>query len=271
MIPYAEYVKRNSGYVTAEVQERIRSTRLLLAGCGIGSTVAEAFVRLGFLHVTLVDADTVAPHNLNRQNFVSSDVGRPKAVALGERLRAVNPEAAIRVEETMLGPDNADALVGEADLVFDTIDFLDIVGIVALHDATRRRGIPIISALSAGWGAAAIYFSAACSVSFREIFGLPAKGDISSASYVSLFSDVVERIGRHLEPDVAASLAKTLCVMSDGTPCPASQVSAGAASVAALATAMAARILAGKPVTEAPRMAMLNMGTVLSQGGIELM
>jgi molybdopterin-synthase adenylyltransferase len=155
-------------------------------------------------------------------------------------------------------------------LVFDTIDFLDIVGIVALHDAARRRNIPVISALSAGWGAAAIYFSATCETSFREIFGLPAEGDVSSASYVALFADVVERIGRNLEPDVAASLAKTLTVMSDGSPCPASQVSAGAASVAAIATAMTVRILCGKPVAEAPRMVMLNMGELLIRGGVDL-
>jgi hypothetical protein len=39
--PYDTFTSRNAGYVTPELQERISTTRLLVAGCGVGSTIAE--------------------------------------------------------------------------------------------------------------------------------------------------------------------------------------------------------------------------------------
>ena len=75
MHPYAELTQRNVGYVSDDLQARIRATRVLIAGCGIGSSFAEAAVRLGFEHITLVDGDTVAATNLNRQTFTAEDVG----------------------------------------------------------------------------------------------------------------------------------------------------------------------------------------------------
>ena len=58
----------------------------MIAGCGIGSTIAEACVRLGFEHLTLIDKDRVEAHNLNRQDFAAADIGTPKVDALARRL-----------------------------------------------------------------------------------------------------------------------------------------------------------------------------------------
>ncbi len=65
-IAYEQFVARNSGYVPAELQAKIRSTRVLVAGCGLGSVTAEIAARTGFERFTLVDADDIAVHNLNR-------------------------------------------------------------------------------------------------------------------------------------------------------------------------------------------------------------
>ncbi len=72
---YKKFTNRNSGYVSPSLQERIRGSRLLIAGCGVGSAVAEAAVRIGFREILLVDADTIEEHNLNRQNFTFDDIG----------------------------------------------------------------------------------------------------------------------------------------------------------------------------------------------------
>jgi molybdopterin-synthase adenylyltransferase len=61
MIAYEELVLRNQGYIGAELQARIRKTRLLIAGCGVGSTVAETAIRTGFETITLADADSALP------------------------------------------------------------------------------------------------------------------------------------------------------------------------------------------------------------------
>jgi tRNA A37 threonylcarbamoyladenosine dehydratase len=93
---YETFTSRNAGYVSENLQRQIRKTRLLVAGCGIGSTIAETCLRLGFQHLTLVDKDQVEAHNLNRQNFTAGDVGTQKVDALAKRLLAINPSASIR-------------------------------------------------------------------------------------------------------------------------------------------------------------------------------
>jgi len=48
--------------------ERLRASRVALFGLGgVGSFTAEALARAGIGHLLLVDGDTVAPSNLNRQ------------------------------------------------------------------------------------------------------------------------------------------------------------------------------------------------------------
>lgn len=77
MPSYEELTLRNAGYVPPELQEKIRATRLLVAGCGLGSTIAEAAARVGFERFTLADGDSIAPHNLNRQAFTIMKDGKP--------------------------------------------------------------------------------------------------------------------------------------------------------------------------------------------------
>lgn len=267
---FQELTMRNSGYILPEVQGKIAATRLLIAGCGIGSYFAEAAVRLGFEEVTLADGDTVAPHNLNRQNFVTTDIGQSKVWALARRLRVINPGSHIQEFNHYLDPVNIPRMVEKADLVFDTIDFLDLTAIVALHDECRRQQKPAITALAVGWGAGCVYFPIGGACSFRKAFSLPEDGPVENASYAEAFAPVLKRLEERLDPDVNKVVRQALTVMQDGTPCPASQVSPGAFAVGALAGTLAARILAGRPVLPAPHLLLADMPTVLTMAGIDL-
>lgn len=271
MLSYGDLTLRNAGYVTPELQARIRSTRLLVAGCGLGSTIAEAAVRVGFERIVLADGDEVASHNLNRQAYAAADVGRQKVAALAARLRAINPGAQVREFDGLVGPESAPELVAGSDLVLDTIDFLDLAGITALHDEARRRGRPAISAMAAGWGAVAVYFPAGGACTFRQLFGLPAEGPVEGRSYVEHFAAVIAKLQGVLMPEVARALAQAFTVMKDGKPCPAPQVAPGAAAVASLAMTAAVRVLAGLPVTAAPRMMVADMFSVCASPGVDLL
>ena len=269
---YNQIYLRNKGYISDQLQEKIKNTPVLIAGCGIGSTIAEAAMRMGFYQMTLADGDTVEAHNLNRQAFRYGDVGQAKVTALAAGLKAINPEAKIKEHNDWITAENVKDLVSGCDLIFDTIDFLDIKTITDLHDEANRQKKPIISAVSAGWGAAAVYFppTEAKSCLFRRLFGLPETGDVANESYVKHFSLFIERIAEHLDPAVAQAMAKALTVMEDGTPCPAPHVSAGSFAVASLAVTMAARILNGEEVVPAPYLILANMGRIAAEGKIDL-
>ena len=69
-----ERYSRNRIYISEEEQERIKQVRILLGGAGIGSIIAECALRFGFENITIVDGDKVEESNLNRQNYVHSDL-----------------------------------------------------------------------------------------------------------------------------------------------------------------------------------------------------
>ena len=267
---YDTLVLRNSGYVSSQVQSRIADTRLLIAGCGIGSALAEAAVRLGFQRFILVDGDVVDLHNLNRQDYTLQDIGDFKVKGLADRILSINPQAQVEQVAEPLTIHNVDRLVLDADMIFDTIDFLDVAGIVALHDAARLHAKPIITALSIGWGAGCVYFPTDTQWTFRRLFGLPEIGSLADVSYVAAFAKVIERLAAVLDPDVVQVVSQALTVMQDGHPCPASQVAPGASTVGALAATLMVQILAGESVREAPNMSIVDLRQQLKLPGLDL-
>jgi molybdopterin/thiamine biosynthesis adenylyltransferase len=270
-LKYEALTSRNDGYIEKDVQEKLRRLRVLVAGCGIGSSFAELAVRMGIEHLTLADADTVGPHNLNRQFFSARDIGKSKVKSLAARVRAVNPDAQIAEFDHFLDKDNVGPLVAEADMIFDTIDFLALGAIVALHDECRRQQKPVITAIAVGWGGGCIYFPPGGDCSFRRMCGLPEDGPVDHIPYAAAFGGVMQHLAAHLDPEVVKVVAKALTVMEDGTPCPASQVAPGSFTVAALAGTLVHRILAGRPVRPAPELLIADMPTVLTSRGVNLM
>lgn len=82
---------------TAAAQRRLLSARVGILGLGgLGGIVAQHLVAAGIGSFRLVDHDTVARHNLNRQfTYGPEDVGTPKTDALARYLRTVRPGAEI--------------------------------------------------------------------------------------------------------------------------------------------------------------------------------
>lgn len=255
---YDTFVLRNSGYVSAETQARVRQTRLLIAGCGIGSSVAVAAARFGFERFVLVDGDSVDAHNLNRQFYDFADIGKPKVEALKGQILRINPAAQVEAVGKYLTGKNTDILVGKADIVFDTIDFLDLEAILNLHTSARKQGATILTALSIGFGAGVCLFPAGSGLSLVDLIARDVEAAAASGgeapSYAQVFANIVARIGRHLDAQVVEQIGRALIIMEDGKPCPAPQVAPGSFALGALAVSMMHDFLDGRPVPTAPDM-----------------
>jgi len=134
-------------------QRRLGEARVLVVGCGaLGSHTAEALLRAGVGHLTLVDRDVVELSNLHRTGlFTVEDLGRPKAVACAERLRAIDHQAALEPYVLHLGPDEAEALVPGGDLIVDGLDNLETRYL--MNDACVKHGVPwVYTAVLATYG-----------------------------------------------------------------------------------------------------------------------
>lgn len=266
MSEYKELIKRNIDYIPDDVQRKIGNTTVLIAGCGIGSAFAETAVRLGYKKFILVDHDTIEEHNLNRQNYTYSDVGGHKVDALAKRMKSINVGVEIEIIRDKVTVENAEDITQKAHLIFDTIDFIDLPGLIALHDACTTQNKPIITAVSAGFGAVCAYFPAKKKCTMRDMFELPKTGSVSDISYAERYTNFVDKIKDRIDPAVQKSFYKTMLSLKEGVPCPASQVSPGAVAVAALAGTIAVRVAAGLPILEAPDLIISNLSGLVSTG-----
>lgn len=139
------FFERVGGLLGADALRRIRAMRVAVVGVGgVGGWCAEALVRSGVGHLTIVDSDEVQPSNVNRQVMATAaTLGRPKVDVLAERLREINPDAEIAPLRARYGEETADSFGLEGfDCVVDAID--DLAAKAHLVNSVTRMDRPFI-------------------------------------------------------------------------------------------------------------------------------
>ena len=107
----------------AERQAKFDAARVAVCGLGgLGSNVAIALARAGVGRLHLMDFDRVEPSNLNRQQYLASQVGMAKAEALRENIAAINPYCEVTAETVRLEPENIATLLEGDDIVCEAFD-----------------------------------------------------------------------------------------------------------------------------------------------------
>lgn len=151
-MPVATWSERTELLIGASKLENLNRAHVLVVGLGgVGAYAAEMVARAGVGRMTIVDADSVAPSNINRQLVaLHSTIGRPKAQVLADRLRDINPAIELTVIEEYIKDEATETLLDSApfDFVVDAIDTLSPK--VNLIRAALERGLPLVSSMGAG-------------------------------------------------------------------------------------------------------------------------
>ncbi|MGM9736734.1 MAG: ThiF family adenylyltransferase [Candidatus Cryptobacteroides sp.] len=127
------------------------STVAVIGVGGVGGYAAEMLARAGIGHMLILDSDSVAPSNKNRQILaLDSTIGRPKCEVLAERLMDINPELDLTAIRDYFEPDRADELLAgrKIDFLVDAIDTLSPK--LSLIKYCMEHGIPLVSSMGAG-------------------------------------------------------------------------------------------------------------------------
>lgn len=135
----------------SQAMSQLQTARVAVFGVGgVGGFAAEALIRAGVGSITLIDNDTVALSNLNRQIIaLHSTLGRSKVQVMAERLRDINPHAHITCHEMFYLPENADAIdLSQFDYIIDAVD--TVAAKMELITRADGLGVPIICAMGAG-------------------------------------------------------------------------------------------------------------------------
>ena len=132
--------------------KRLQQAHVLVVGLGgVGAYAAEMICRAGVGRMTIVDADTVQPTNINRQlPALHSTIGKEKSADLAARFKDINPDIQLRVLPVFLKDGNIPELLDAAqyDFVVDAIDTL--APKCHLIAEALKRHIKIVSSMGAG-------------------------------------------------------------------------------------------------------------------------
>ncbi|HXQ16176.1 MAG TPA: molybdopterin-synthase adenylyltransferase MoeB [Caulobacteraceae bacterium] len=132
-------------------QQRLKAARVLIVGAGgLGAPAALYLAAAGVGELAMVDPDTVALSNLQRQVlYTSADEGEVKVEAAAERLAALNANVRVTPIADRLTEANARALIGGFDLVLDGTD--DFATRFAVNAACVAEGVTLVSGAIGRW------------------------------------------------------------------------------------------------------------------------
>ncbi len=147
-----EWQQRTELLLGKDKTERLRRAHVLVVGLGgVGAYAAEMLCRAGVGQLTLVDADTVQPSNINRQlPALHSTLGQTKAEVLAARFRDINPDIQLKVLPVYLKDEAIPTLLDSArfDFIVDAIDTVAPKCYLIYH--ALQRGLKIVSSMGAG-------------------------------------------------------------------------------------------------------------------------
>ena len=155
-------------------QARLRAARVAGVGAGgLGDPALLYLAAAGVGALTVIDDDTVALSNLQRQIlFGMADIGAPKAEAARAALARLNPSVAVTPRAERLVPENAARLLAGADLVIDGSD--NFATRYAVNAACLALGLPLLSAAMSQWeGQVALFDPARGGPCYRCLFPEP--------------------------------------------------------------------------------------------------
>lgn len=146
-----EQFQRTVQLIGAEACEKLSRSKVIVFGIGgVGSYVCEALARAGVGSIEIVDRDSVAKSNINRQLIaLHSTLGKAKVDAAEERLKDINPHITVTKKELFYLPETSGQFdFGAYDYVIDAVD--NVTAKVDIICRSREVGTPVISSMGTG-------------------------------------------------------------------------------------------------------------------------
>ncbi len=132
--------------------EKLKNTSVALFGTGgVGGGALEALVRGGIGRIVLVDGDSIAPSNLNRQMITSqATIGRCKVEVAKERALAINPDCQVEAYDLFYTEEAHPGFIQglHVDFVIDAIDMVKAK--IDIVEQCQASGIGLISSMGGG-------------------------------------------------------------------------------------------------------------------------
>ena len=196
----SEYLERYKRHILiknigGEGQKKLGKAKVLLVGLGgIGSTVLQHLAAAGIGTIGLVDEDTVALSNLQRQTtYTYADIGRKKVCVASNFIKNLNKNVEVTEYALFLNANNAKKIIGEYDVILDGTDNIETRELI--NDCCVEQQKPLIFGGVSGWEGLVSLFIYKNSACFKCIFTSseesPAFLDCSSEGVLGVTTSLV--------------------------------------------------------------------------------
>lgn len=148
---FSEQFSRTELLIGKDALKKLHNAHVLIFGVGgVGGFVCEALARAGVGMIDIVDNDTVALSNINRQIIaLHSTVGLPKVDVMKKRIDDINPDCSVNTHQIFFLPENASQFnFSSYDYVIDAID--TVTAKIAIIELAKKSGVKVISCMGAG-------------------------------------------------------------------------------------------------------------------------
>lgn len=170
---YDKAFSRNLGLVQPEEQQRLRASRVAIAGLGgVGGVHATTLARIGIGHFHLADYDEFEVHNINRQaGAMASTLGQRKVEVMARMVADIDPSAEVKQFASGITAENIDEFLDGVDVLVDGLDFFALDARDMMYRAAHAKGLPIVAAGPIGASAALQVFLPG-GMSWHEYFAM---------------------------------------------------------------------------------------------------
>jgi len=146
-----KFTDRTEMMFTPKGIDILKSSHIAVFGVGgVGSYVCEALARAGVGKLDIIDNDTVAVSNINRQLVaLNSTVGQNKVDVMKTRILDINPDCEVNAIKCFFTPENsAEFDFSKYDYVVDAVDTVSAK--IELAVCCDRCGTRLISSMGTG-------------------------------------------------------------------------------------------------------------------------
>jgi adenylyltransferase/sulfurtransferase len=176
-------------------QRLLRASALVVGAGGLGSPAAFYLAAAGVGTIGIVDRESVALSNLQRQILhTTEEVGRPKAPSAKARLEALNPTVTVHPIQESVTAANAQRLMAPYEMVLDGSD--NFATRYLVNDACVLTGKPFVYGGVVQFGGQIMTVIPGRSACFRCVFPEPPQpGAISSCQEAGILGVAAGVIG----------------------------------------------------------------------------
>ncbi|MCF2869644.1 molybdopterin-synthase adenylyltransferase MoeB [Octadecabacter sp. G9-8] len=152
-------------------QKALKDASVLVIGAGgLGAPALQYLAAAGVGTIGVIDGDTVANSNLQRQVIHTDDrIGMSKVRSAAQAMTSLNPYVTVKPYSRQLDADIAAELVNEYDLVLDGTD--NFATRYLVNEVCVQAGVPLISAALTQWeGQISLYHPKSGTPCYKCIF-----------------------------------------------------------------------------------------------------